>query len=91
MIVASSEKDGSSLIADEALGDASLAEVLRGGPAFLQNHFRGQDLGDESVAVGSRLQLIHFDEHWLPLLQFLRVLRLLGLVNLLLLLTGCCH
>lgn len=69
MFVASGEKDGASLVADEAFGDESGTKVLRGsgGPSFLQNSFGGDDLNDQGVTVGSRFQVIHFDEHRLPL------------------------
>ena len=66
MIVPGSEDDGSSLVADQALGDSGLAEVVRHRSALLQDGVGGEDLGYESVAAGAGLELIDLDEDRLP-------------------------
>lgn len=72
LIVASGEEDGGGVVADKALGDASLAEVLRGSAALLQDLVGGQDLGDQCVTARSWFQLIHFHEHRLSLFRSAR-------------------
>lgn len=75
MFVASGEKDRAGLVADKALGDESGTEILRGGSggtAFLQDGVGGDDFNDQGVTVGSRFEVIDFDEHRLPLCGFVR-------------------
>lgn len=89
MIITGGEEDGSGLITDKTLSDAGIAEAGGGGccSALLQNRIRGQDLGDQGVAVGSRLKLIHFNKDWLSLLSLVYV----PLLLMLLVWCRCCH
>lgn len=63
MIVASGEDDGGGLVADEAFGNAGLAEVGGGGAALLEDGVGADDLDGEGVAARPRLQLLHLRKH----------------------------
>lgn len=66
LIIAGSKHNGSSLVPNEALGDSRLAEVLGQRPTFLQDRIRAEDLDDERVTAGTRLELVNLGEDWLP-------------------------
>jgi hypothetical protein len=82
LIVAGSEDDDASLVADKALGDADLASVGRVWARPLHDELGVDDLDDEVMAGGSGLELIHRHENRLAELR----LRLRLLLRLLLLL-----
>lgn len=67
MFVARGEDDGAGVVAEEALGDTSMAEVGGGGVSLLEHRVGADHLDDESVAAGPWLQLVHLGEHRLPL------------------------
>lgn len=66
MIIPSSEENSPSLVPNEALRDSGLAEVLRDRSALLQDRVGGEDLGDEGVATGLRLEELDLGEDGLP-------------------------
>ncbi|KAM1469277.1 hypothetical protein ACFX1Q_039934 [Malus domestica] len=66
LIVPGSEENGPSLVPNQALRDSSLAKVLRHRSALLQHRVRAQDLGDDRVAAGLRLEQLDLGEHGLP-------------------------
>ena len=66
LFVACGEDDGAGLVANEALGEPSLAEVDRGGATLLQDRIRVHHLRRQSVTARPRLQLLHLCEHRHP-------------------------
>uniref|UniRef100_A0A0E0FTA4 Uncharacterized protein n=1 Tax=Oryza nivara TaxID=4536 RepID=A0A0E0FTA4_ORYNI len=64
--------DAAGLVADEALGDPRgtrrrARARSRGGAALLDHGLGAEHLGDERVAARAGLELVHLDEHRLPL------------------------
>jgi hypothetical protein len=70
LLVAGGEQDAAGLVADEALGDprgTRRRARSRGGAALLDHGLGAEHLGDERVAARAGLELVHLDEHRLPL------------------------
>jgi len=62
LIITSSENYGSRFIAHNTLGDASILEILGNRTTSLQDNVGAENLHSQSMAAGSRLQLINLDE-----------------------------
>jgi hypothetical protein len=78
LLVAGGEDDGASLVADDALGDAGHASRGGGGGAgahAARDGVGADDLDEEVVAVGARLEPVHLDEDGLPERRLLAALR----------------
>jgi hypothetical protein len=71
LLVAGGEEDAAGLVADEALGDPGGPRRRAGsgsaGAALLEDCLGAEHLGDERVAGRAGLELVHLDEHRLPL------------------------
>lgn len=71
LLVAGGEEDAAGLVADEALGDLGGPRRRAGGgsagAALLEDGIGAEHFGDERVAGRAGLQLLHLDEHRLPL------------------------
>ena len=70
LLVAGGEEHAAGLVADEALGDpGGLRRRARAGAdaGLLKDGLGAEHLGDERVAARDWLELVHLDEHGLPL------------------------
>jgi len=71
LLVTGSEEDATGLVADEALGDPGGPRRRAGGgsagAALLEDGLGAEHLGDERVAGRAGIELVHLDEHRLPL------------------------
>lgn len=66
MLIPCGEEDAAGLVADEALGDAGLAEAGGGGAALVEDSGGGEDLDGEGVTGGAGLELVDLREDGLP-------------------------
>lgn len=67
LLVPGREDDGTGLVPHEALGDLGQSEVRRCRPPLLHHRLRVHHLHSQGVPARPRFQLIHLDEHRLPL------------------------